>query len=380
MHLSEDISSQIFYKKPCTFNKNTSKEILAHALGATLYMPSSKNIANKIIEGKYIGLTSFVMCFEDAIRPEDVTEAESNVLNILKTFKESIKSGEITHDDIPLFFIRVRNVTQFKEFTKKLKKEDAKILTGFIFPKFGSENGAEYLNHLAYLNIYFDTILFGMPILESREIIYKETRMEELLSIKNLLTNYKELILNVRVGGTDFSSQFGLRRGIDYTIYDISVVSECLTDILNYFSRAEDGYVMSAPVWEYFSNQRMLKPEIRRTPFSLHNLLDKRKGFIDKAYDGLIREIILDKANGFTGKTIIHPSHIAIVNALQSVTREEYEDALMIIENQGGGVIKSSNGNKMNETNPHLNWAKKIIIKATIYGVVKENDKYVQLF
>ena len=48
--------------------------------------------------------------------------------------------------------------------------------------------------------------------------------------------------------------------------------------------------------------------------------------------DGLIREILMDIANGLTGKTIIHPSHIKVVQALNVVTFEEYLDALTINE------------------------------------------------
>ncbi len=66
--------------------------------------------------------------------------------------------------------------------------------------------------------------------------------------------------------------------------------------------------------------------------------------------DGLIREIILDKENGFIGKTVIHPTHLIMVNALYVVTHEEYLDAYGILEeNSSGGVFKSTYENKMNE-------------------------------
>jgi len=57
---------------------------------------------------------------------------------------------------------------------------------------------------------------------------------------------------------------------------------------------------------------------------------------------------------------------------MQTTTKEEYDDARQIIENSGG-VIKSANSNKMNEINPHRNWAKRIVLRATAFGVV-END------
>ena len=86
----------------------------------------------------------------------------------------------------------------------------------------------------------------------------------------------------------------------------------------------------------------------------------------------------MDKANGFIGKTIIHPSHVRFVNAMFTVVEEEYNDALQILETSGG-VIKSLTGNKMNEINPHRNWAKRIFNRAQAYGVVKSEDAIIDL-
>ena len=43
-----------------------------------------------------------------------------------------------------------------------------------------------------------------MPILEDVSVAYLETRINELMGIKRILDNYHDLVLNVRVGGTDF--------------------------------------------------------------------------------------------------------------------------------------------------------------------------------
>jgi hypothetical protein len=217
-----------------------------------------------------------------------------------------------------------------------------------------------------------------MPILESAEIAFKETRSYELTGIKNLLMPYKDLILNIRVGATDFSSKFGVRRGIDYSVYDILTIRDCLADILNFLNREGEDYVISAPVWEYFLANKNMKFE-SLPEGDIHNSLLKRNLIVDEAIDGLLREVILDKANGFVGKTIIHPSHLKYVNAMQAVTREEYEDAKQILDTQGG-VIKSKNSNKMNEINPHRNWAKKIFAKSQAYGVIENEKTYLKLF
>jgi citrate lyase beta subunit len=224
-----------------------------------------------------------------------------------------------------------------------------------------------------------------MPILETADILYKETRIGALNGIREILDEYNDLVLNIRVGATDFSSLFGIRRGYDMTIYDISVIRDCIADILNYFTRVDKGYVVSAPVWEYFSSgDRVLKPQLRRSPFEEaygSEGIEIRRELLNAYLDGLIREVLLDKANGFMGKTIIHPSHIAPVQALYVVSHEEYMDALSIIKNNDGsvGVMKSQYENKMNEIKPHLNWAKKILKKSKIYGVYHEGQNFTSL-
>ena len=366
-----------FIHEPVEFNKFTDKNLLQYCLGATLYMPGTKNIVNKLLNKEMSGLTSMVMCFEDAIQESELLKAEDNVLIQLETLAKALADNTINQNDIPLIFLRVRNVKQFVAFSSKLNSQMANVLSGFVFPKFYSYNAKEYLDHLVLLNKKLGVLLYGMPILEGKTIALKESRIEELIKIKNLLAPFRELILNIRVGGTDFSSIFGVRRGIGYSVYDISIVKDILSDILNIFSREDEDYVISAPVWEYFLAYK--KDDIRELlGKNIHRSLFSGNTIINEAIDGLLREIILDKANGFIGKTIIHPSHLKFVNAMQAVTQEEYDDATQILDTIGG-VIKSKKSNKMNEINPHRNWAKKISLRAKAYGVVKDETSYLDL-
>jgi citrate lyase beta subunit len=250
------------------------------------------------------------------------------------------------------------------------------VLAGINFPKFNTSNGEEYYNHLKELNEKFGEILYGMPIIEDSVVAFKETRIQELLGIKDILDNYRDIVLQVRVGATDFSSCFGVRRGIDYTIYDIHTVRDCLTDILNVFERYND-YVISGPVWEYFGASIDMK--FKELPkHNIQSSIINHIPILNDAVDGLLREVILDKANGFVGRTIIHPTHIKYVNGMQAVTREEYEDACQILGTTGG-VIKSANANKMNEIKPHHSWAKKIYNRAQAYGVIEDASYYMKL-
>lgn len=365
-----------FICKPVDFNKYSDLNVLKYCLGATMYMPGTKDFLEPIITKKYPGLTSMVMCFEDACKEELVPQAQRNVINLLDNLNDKIDKGEFDYNELPLIIFRVRNIEQFKEFSSMLKKEHIRLITAFNFPKFNKKCGEEYFEHLDELNRKFGEIIYGMPILESKEMAYIETRIDELIEVKKILDKYKDKVLNIRVGGTDWSSVFGVRRGINYTIYDILPVSDCLKDTLNVFARNND-YCVSGPVWEYFRANKDMKFE--ELPASINKSIFRHEPLIDDAVDGLLRELLLDRANGFIGKTIIHPTHISFVNGMYCVTEEVFNDALQILDTNDG-VIKSASGNKMNEIGPHRCWAEKVYLRAMAYGVIKDESCYSRLF
>ncbi|MBO4909060.1 MAG: HpcH/HpaI aldolase/citrate lyase family protein [Lachnospiraceae bacterium] len=366
-----------FVKEPEEFDRNTDRALLQYCLGATMYMPGTKDFLKEILENKYPGLTSIVMCFEDACPENDVEKAEKNVLNLLEYLSEKVAAGELDNSDIPLIIVRVRNNDQFNHFSEKLQPKHLEMLTAINFPKFNSCNGDDYFSKLQEINEKYGKKLYGMPIIEDRLVAFSESRIDELVKIKGILDRYKELVLNVRVGCTDFSSCFGVRRDVDYTIYDISTVRDILADILNLFSR-DNEYTVSGPVWEYFKINRSMK--FQQLPkIDLQQSLLRRTPLINDEIDGLMRELILDKANGFIGKTIIHPSHIQYVNGMYAVTKDEYEDAVQILS-KDGGVQKSVSSNRMNENKPHHSWAEKIVMRSRAYGVIENELSYLELF
>ena len=364
-----------FVKAPVEFNKYTDRDTLQYCLGATLYMPGTKDIKDKVVNHQ-LDVTSLVMCCEDAIKEEDLPIAEQNILDHMDFFADKIAAGELTNDDIPLIFVRVRNVQHFKEFAQRITAKQASVLTGFNFPKFDTKNALETLRTLVEVNSRLGVVLYGMPILEGEEVAFRELRNKELLLLRNILEPYKDLILNIRVGGTDMSSLFGVRRGINSTVYDIMPVRDALSDVLNFFNRFND-YCVSAAVWEYFRAYKDddINDVMKR---NFRNALIKGDEIVNPAIDGLLKEVLIDRANGFVGKTIIHPTHARFVNAMFAVVEEEYHDAVQILHTSGG-VVKSEHGDKMNEIGPHRRWAEKIAKRADIYGVIKNEDSVLSL-
>jgi citrate lyase beta subunit len=380
----EDEIKRFFFQKPQTFNKYSNRELLSYGLGATLYMPATRpNIHQEILSKKHEGLTSLVIDLEDAVGDNEVLGAEVLLIEELLKLSGELNKGFLSFEDLPLMFIRIRNLEQLKRVTEQLA-DATKLLTGVVLPKFTAENGDKLLSEVLRIDSEHHPF-YAMPILETAKIIQKETRMEELMNIKQLLDQYKDIILNVRIGATDFCGLYGIRRSADTTVYDIAVLRDCISDIINVFQRFDSAYVVSGPVWEYFSaKKRILKPQLRKTPFRERygdEGLQWRAKLIDENMDGLIQEILMDIANGLTGKTIIHPSHIKVVQALNVVSFEEYIDACNIVKAATGeiGVMKSDFANKMNEIKPHYYWAKKIILKSQLYGVLHEEFTNIDL-
>lgn len=348
----------IFYLEPQHFTKYTNKEQLRYCVGAALYMPATRaTIAEEIICRKHPALTTIILDLEDALSDDEVADGLHQLKTTVTALEKAISCSALAIDHLPLLFIRVRHVQQLKEVIALLG-EGQHLLTGYVLPKFTHQNGRALLEQIVAQNEAGYT-LYAMPILESAEIFLKENRSQHLLAVHKLLTEFYDYILNVRIGTTDFSGLIGLRRSVNHTIYDLQPIRDCLTDILNVFLRKEPHFVLSGAVWEYFG-----PPNDAACP----------------AMQGLLREVALDCLNGFIGKTIIHPTHIEAVQALYTVSHEDYMDALKISQLQKQvGVQKSEYGNKMNEMKPHALWADRMLMRAAAFGVLLPNCTNMEL-
>lgn len=372
--LLDDDRARLFHRAPEVFSPAGDPELLAVALGATLYSPATRpDLAGDIARRVATGATSMVLCLEDSIPDHAVPEGERNVVAALKTHAQRAADG-------PLVFVRVRAPHQIGQITRALGP-DLDALSGFVLPKFSEDNGAAYLEEVAAATEAAGRQIYAMPVMESPEIVFAETRIETLLALRQLVDKYRSAVLAVRLGATDISGQYGLRRSREHTVYDIGPVASVIAEVVNVFGRAEGGYVITGPVWEYFSSsERLFKPQLRESPFIRHDERKLRGQLIAADLDGLIREVTLDRANGLIGKSVIHPSHVAAVNALGVVSLEEYLDAVDILDTAAeGGVASSAYGNKMNESKPHTTWARRTALRARAFGVANDGVSIVDL-
>lgn len=355
-------NQNLFYLQPEEFDRDSPLDVLAYSLGATLYVPATKNnLGEYILTNKFQELKSLVICFEDAIGDASVTSCEEQLRETLDFVKKQVQEGLIIYQNIPQIFIRIREEEQFDRILPAISN-NKELITGFVIPKITKDNATSYLKKVELIGQTLAKTFYVMPILESSNIIYKETRLTELNELSHIFSKFRHLILNIRIGGTDFSKFFGLRRQKHHTIYDLCAVRDCIADIINFFLREDNNFVVSAPVWEYFNPNKATLSKVSRDGC--------------ESTTGLFNELLMDKGNGLIGKTVIHPSHVDIVNYMFVVEYEEYIDALAILSSDTNdtGAFKSDFSNKMNETKPHFNWAKKIIKRSQIYGVY--NDGY----
>jgi citrate lyase beta subunit len=373
--LDADERSRLFLCDPEGFSVDDDPDLLGVALGATLYCPATRPaLARDIIRRAALGVMSMVVCLEDSVPDSELVAAERNAVRQLR---EVAQSGA----KLPMLFVRVRTWEQITMLVTALG-EHAGVLTGFVVPKFAEDTGGPYLEAVVASGELIGRRLLVMPVLESAEMGYLETRASSLLAARRLLDKYREHVPAVRVGATDLSGAYGLRRAQEFTVWDLRVVSDVISAVVNVFGRVESGnYVVAGPVWEYFSaTERMFKPQLRESPFAANSERALRTELIAADLDGLIREVALDRANGLTGKTVIHPTHVAAVHALSVVAQEEYSDALDILATNGqGGAAASSFGNKMNESKPHTAWAHRTLQRARVFGVAREGISFVDL-
>ncbi|WP_051165148.1 HpcH/HpaI aldolase/citrate lyase family protein, partial [Nocardia testacea] len=364
----------LFHRQPEPFDDCADREILAMALGATLYVPATRaDLTATIVRRADRGVCSMVIDLEDAVADHEVEFAKQQTVRTLDELAAR-------PDPNPMLFVRVRDADTVPELLDRLGA-GIQVLTGFVFPKFDSSSAPKYLAALTAAAARTERPLYGMPVLESAALVHRQTRDSELTQIAACLAEVRERILAVRVGATDMCATFGIRRDRDLTIYDVRVIADVIADIVNYLGRADDsGFLITGPVWEYFADhERMFRPLLRTAPFEESDAVPFRSYLVSRDLDGLLREITLDRANGIQGKTVIHPSHVAAVHALSVVTHEEYSDALDILQVEVGGVAASGYRNKMNEMRPHRNWARTTLTRARVFGVARKGVSFVDL-
>lgn len=317
--------------------------LLYYSVGPLLYCPAhNETLAASVISQKFGKQFSLAVCLEDTIRDDSVAKAEHT---LTKTITDIWHARQTQNFYLPSIFIRVRSSEQIPRLLRSFG-DASTILTGFIIPKFSIGHSDDFIQEIVKANESSAHSLYMMPIYESSSIIDLRSRYDILYALKEKLDKVEDLVLNIRVGGNDLCHMFGYRRHVHESIHQIAPIANIFSDILTVYGM---DYVVSGPVWEYYNGEQWEA--------------------------GLKKELTDDRLCGFVGKTVIHPNQIEIVNRAYQVSRQDFEDAKMILNwnpDKHTLVSGSFKNERMNEYKTHWKWAQKILFLAEQYGITNE--------
>lgn len=300
------------------------KMISPWSLGASLYMPAIRmDILEIIVDQKFIGLKSLIICLEDAVGDSDLEFAIQNLQTTLSNLQNHLNDHPYKERDLPKIFIRPRNLEMAEWIAQNVC---LKHITGFVLPKFDRETLDQWWAILA------PTSLMAMPTLEN-DSVYDAREMHNLAEALREHP-FSSRIVVLRIGGNDLMNGLRLRRDKNVTLYEspLGYVIKMLVAVF-----VSKGFYLTAPVCEHFDDTDLLK-----------------------------KELGLDLLHGLVGKTVIHPKQIAIVNDCYKVSLELYKEAKRILASTA--AVFKSNGS-MCEPVTHYKWAIEVIERAKIYGL-----------
>lgn len=354
--------ADLFLIQPSTIYPDSPRDLLAHALGATLYTRGTQPaLAETIIRQGRRGTASMVVCLEDAIGAQEVAQGHANLANALGRLSDSPREG------LPLIFCRVR---QPAEIAQVCRSNPANLLAGFVIPKFRPETGAEWLTAVRLAGAERGRRLWAMPILETWELVDPAVRPAWLHEVRNVLEDFRDLVLTVRIGAADIGGTIGIRRNRELTAYAIAPLRDAISAVIGVLARDRSVVpAIAACVWEHYeSSSRWFKPQLGSL---IHDDLGAKaapESLVRAGLGVLVEELALDRAHGLVGKTAIHPSQVPLINAWHAVTHEDYLDARAVLATQGASA--SGFANRMNESQPHRAWAEQTLLRSKAFGVL----------
>lgn len=287
-------------------------------LGASLYVPGNRNDLSEIANRrKFPQLRSVIFCTEDSLKEDEVPVALDNLSVVLQGLEP---------DNKLLRFIRVRNPWVLD---RCLQMDGIRKIDGFVLPKVTRNNIDAYWSQLNEADPFEIMLTLETPNFFD---------VAEMILFRDLILhkNYRQRILAIRIGCNDLLSHLSLRRHAASTIYS-TPLRTTIAMMATIFIPA--GFNLTGPVFEALND-----------PVTLS------------------REVMEDRQHGLTGKTAIHPDHVAIIENHYKVCHQDLEMAEAILDRNAPAVFGMHG--YMCEPTTHINWAKLIIAMAQEYGVL----------
>lgn len=312
-----------------------------YQLGASLYMPATRQDIWQVIKrDKLPTINSIIICLEDAVSHQDVELALERLQSLLNTWAShinTINSPNIpaTIDDSnaknptrPLVFVRPRSAAMLEQLAHF---QHIELLDGFVMPKVDMYSLSQW--RMACQNLNPDQLL--MPTLETAPLFNPNHNQELAIAFKEA---FSQPIFALRIGGNDLFAALRLRRPKDSIVYD-TPVGTLAYELLGCF--VPHGFYLSAPVFEYLDQPMLFMQELTR-----------------------------DVSLGLVGKTVIHPSQIALVQQAYCVPTSMLDEAQAILHSEAKAVFKYNN--TMLEPATHRAWATEVVNRAEVFGTIND--------
>lgn len=311
-----------------------------YQLGATLYMPSTRqDIWQVITRQKLSTINSIIICLEDSVSHSDVELALTSLQVLLtnwaahiSTINEPSTDAEIhtQQPTRPLVFVRPRHALMLQ---KLANFQHIDLLDGFVLPKVDMYSLSSW--RMACQNFSGDHLL--MPTLETAALFNPHHNQEIAIAFKEA---FSQPIFALRIGGNDLFATLRLRRPKDSIIYD-TPIGTLIYQLLGCF--IPHGFYLSAPVFEYLDQPTLFMQELNR-----------------------------DINLGLVGKTVIHPSQIALVQQAYCVPLSILDEAQAILHSEAKAVFKYNN--TMLEPATHRSWAHEVVNRADVFGTINDGS------
>lgn len=297
----------------------TGAPVSALALGATLYMPCTRDDLAEVLLGprRIAGLRSAVLCLEDAVLERDLPVA----LVRLAAFLRRLAVREPGPSE-PLLFVRPRDAAMLD---RVLRMPGAEQLAGFVIAKAHADSLP------AFLALPLHDRHRLMPVLETRESLDPH----EIRRLRDQLLGVQDRILALRIGGNDLLQTMGLRRAAGRTAY-AGPLAGIIANLVASF--APWGFALSAPVLEQFGDLALLREEVAR-----------------------------DIEHGLLTKSAIHPDQIAVIQAALAVPAGQLEEARLVLADDARAVF--ARYGVMCEPATHRVWAERLLDRAALFGI-----------
>ncbi len=311
-----------------------------YQLGASLYMPATREDIWQVIKRDRLPtINSIIICLEDAVSHTDVELAMIRLQELLATWAAHVDSinepSEPTDDQAkqptrPLVFVRARNPIMLQKLANFKYIE---LLDGFVLPKVDMCSLSDW--RLACQNLSRDQLL--MPTLETAALFDPNHNQELAIGFKEA---FNQPVFALRIGGNDLFAALRLRRPKNSIVYD-TPIGTLAYQLLGCF--VPHGFYLTAPVFEYLDEPMLFMQELNR-----------------------------DVSLGLVGKTVIHPSQIALVQQAYCVPMSILDEAQAILHEEAKAVFKYNN--TMLEPATHRAWATEIVNRAQVFGTINDGN------